>query len=79
MTQLFMDQAMSESTSTSTPQGEVDILLAKIAAEHDIDVRNTLGANVPLGANPAGHIGSPAHGVSDDIDSRFASLGGQPR
>jgi hypothetical protein len=81
MTTRYMDSAMSESTSMTTPQTEVDSLLSKIAAEHDIDVRDKLNVgSVPSGSIPAPQFGlpqyAPAHG--DPIDSRFNALGGAP-
>lgn len=67
----YMDGAISDTTSLSTPQDQVDTLLHQIADEHGLEVGDKLNAPlVPsLGTKPikTGHMG-------EDLESRFAAL-----
>lgn len=72
-----MDGAIGESTSSSTPQGDVDNLLQRIADEHKLDVRGRLNAqNAPIGTAPLHSVGAQNANVDADFEARFAALQG---
>lgn len=72
----YMDSAIGESTSSSTPQGQVNTLLKRIADENNLDVGDKLsGYNAPLG-QPS-HIQANQLGTgNDDLEARLAALQG---
>lgn len=73
----YMDSAIGESTSMSTPQSEVDTLLLKIAEENNLEVRDKLNANGIPSQMPSGV--ETKSDYKDDIEARFAALsGGNP-
>lgn len=50
----FMDSAIGESTTATTPQSEVDSLLSRINDEHQLNQQHLIaGAPVPTGAAPS--------------------------
>lgn len=72
-----MDSAIGESTSSSTPQTQVNGLLQRIADENNLDVGDRIaGGTVPVG-HPA-HVPAPAQvqAPSDDLEARLAALQG---
>lgn len=73
----YMDSAIGESTSMSTPQSEVDNLLMKIAEENNLEVREQLNASTIPSQLPSSS--GVRHEDKDDIEARFAALsGGNP-
>jgi hypothetical protein len=67
-----MDATFADSSALTTAPADVDELLAKLAAEGDIDMRDKLGrAAVPGGAGVPSSL-PPAAG--DDLERRFDML-----
>lgn len=74
----FMDSAIGESTTASTPQNEVDGLLSRINDEHQLNQQHLIdGHGVPTTA-AASHA---AHqmGADDSLEARLAALQGGAR
>lgn len=78
----YMDSAINESTSSSTPQNQVDTLLQKIADENNLDVSERLtGYAAPVG-QPAQLSTQSQVSAPDSLEARLAALQGggtQPR
>lgn len=80
----FMESAMGNATSTSTPQSEVDKLMMQVGEEHGLEVRGMLegagavGAALPAAAAPVAAEESKtpvaAGGVAGDLAARLAAL-----
>lgn len=74
-----MDSAIGESTSSSTPQNQVNNLLQRIADENNLNVGDRIsGHSAPVG-QPTQIGASAPVGASDDLEARLAALqGGNP-
>lgn len=48
----YVENTMSQTTTLSTPQDEVDSLISKVADEHNLDVSGALGKATPSRAAP---------------------------
>lgn len=75
----YMDSAIGESTSSSTPQGQVDGLLQRIADENNLEFSDKIdGYTVPVG-QPS-RLNAPQNANSNDLENRLAALtgGGKP-
>lgn len=71
-----MDSAIGESTSSSTPQNQVNGLLQRIADENNLDVGDRIsGHSAPVG-QPAHIAGANQVGAPDDLEARLAALQG---
>lgn len=72
----YMDSAIGESTSSSTPQSQVNNLLQQIADENDLNIGDKLsGFNAPIGQPNA--LPSSSNKVGDDdLMSRLNALQG---
>lgn len=73
---VVMDKAIGESTSSATPQNQVNNLLQKIADENNLDVAGKIGGptaplSQPHQINVPQRIGAP-----DDLEARLAALQG---
>lgn len=77
----YMDSAIGESTASSTPAGQVNDLLGKIADEHDMDVKHKIGGYGAPANAPTNPFGQTAHAnPNSDLEARLAALqGGGPR
>lgn len=72
----YMDSAIGESTSSSTPQGQVDNLLQRIADENNLEFSDKVDAMsapvmLPGSNHQQGHMNQ-----SDDLEARLAALQG---
>lgn len=74
----YMDSAIGESTSSSTPQSQVDGLLQKIADENNLEFSDKIsGVSAPVG-QPATVASANSVG-NNDLEARLAALqGGAP-
>lgn len=71
-----MDSAIGESTSSSTPQNQVNNLLQRIADENKLDVGDKIsGHSAPVG-QPSQIAGPNQVGAPDDLEARLAALQG---
>ena len=43
----YVEQAMNQSTSLTTPADQVDLLITQVAEEHGLEVKEQLGRAVP--------------------------------
>ena len=69
----YMDSAIGESTSSSTPRQQVDTLLAQIADQNNLDISGQLhGVAAPSTAPTA----IPGTQQADDLEARMAALRG---
>lgn len=75
----FMETAMSNTTSMSTPEDQVNLLMQEVADEHQLDLAATLsneaaipGAPVAAAAQPA--AAQPVAEPADDLSGRLAAL-----
>lgn len=69
----YMDSAIGESTSSSTPRQQVDTLLAQIADQNNLNISGQLhGAAAPSTAPTA----IPSTQQADDLEARMAALRG---
>lgn len=74
----YMDSAIGESTSSSTPQGQVDGLLQRIADENNLEFSEKINdADAPYKrpANPYQQQQQNAN-ANDDLEARLAALQG---
>ena len=76
----FMETAMSNTTSMSTPEDQVNLLMQEVAEEHQLDLAATLSneAAVPGGAVAAAAQPAAAQPVvepADDLSGRLAPGG----
>lgn len=71
-----MDSAIGESTSSATPQGQVNELLQKIADENNLDVGDRLAGHAAPVGQPALMPTQQGVGVNDDLEARLAALQG---
>ena len=49
----YMEDAMSSTTATSTPQDQIDALLRQTAEEANIELQHDLAKDVPVGVSAA--------------------------
>lgn len=72
----YMDSAIGESNSSSTPQGQVDGLLQRIADENGIDVADKISGHAAPFGQPSNV--APAHAMPSnaDLEARLAALKG---
>eukprot|EP00052_Salpingoeca_macrocollata_P033412 m.8325 g.8325 ORF g.8325 m.8325 type:complete len:196 (-) comp5105_c0_seq1:59-646(-) len=64
-----MDGAMSQSTTLTTPEGQVDSLMQQVAEEHGLEL------NMELGTHQVGAASlSTANQEQDDLNERLAKL-----
>lgn len=65
----YMEGAMSATTTSSTPEGQVEALMAEVADEHGLELNLELGAHtVPVGT------ASAANAEQDELTERLAKL-----
>jgi len=64
----YIEGAMSQSTSLSTPADQVDLLIQQVADEHGLEISGQLGTAVPSNAT-----GNPL-AEQDELSSRLAKL-----
>ena len=71
----FMETAMSNTTSMSTPEDQLNLLMQEVAEEHQLDLAATLSneAAVPGGAVAA--AAQPVVEPADDLSGRLAPGG----
>lgn len=78
----YMDSAIGESTSSSTPQGQVDGLLQRIADENNLEFSERInGVDAPIGQpNPIQMQQQQHANPNSDLEARLAALqgGGAP-
>jgi len=71
----FMDSAIGESTTASTPQTEVDGLLSRINDEHQLNQQHLIdGQGIP--SHAGANIAANQMGADDSLESRLAALQG---
>lgn len=87
----YMDSAIGESTSSSTPQDQVDDLLLRIADTNDLELQDKIkGSLAPVGQPQHHQVGTgvqqQGQGSSNSLEARLAALqsgsgdgGGGPR
>ncbi|KAJ1497866.1 Charged multivesicular body protein 1a [Coelomomyces lativittatus] len=68
----YMDGAMQTSTSMSTPQHEVDLLMQQVAEEHGLELNMEL-LGVPSTQLVGGPVGEKVQEASD-LDARLTKL-----
>lgn len=71
-----MDSAIGESTSSSTPQNQVNGLLQRIADENNLDVGDRISGHAAPVGQPTHVANSSAVGAPDDLEARLAALQG---
>lgn len=72
----YMDSAIGESTSSSTPQDQVNTLLLKIADENNLEVSDKIkGHDTPLG-RPNQQATAQHEAGTDNLEARLAALQG---
>eukprot|EP01112_Ceratiomyxa_fruticulosa_P004855 TRINITY_DN1540_c0_g1_i5.p1 TRINITY_DN1540_c0_g1~~TRINITY_DN1540_c0_g1_i5.p1 ORF type:complete len:115 (+),score=31.39 TRINITY_DN1540_c0_g1_i5:353-697(+) len=49
----YVEAAMSQSTTLSTPADQVDLLINQVADEHGLELAGKLGTVVPVAATPS--------------------------
>lgn len=76
----YMDSAIGESTSSSTPQGQVDGLLQRIADENNLEFSDRIsGTAAPIGQPSAIGVEPVRTNKNNDLEARLAALqGGAP-
>lgn len=77
----YMDSAIGESTSSSTPQGQVDGLLQRIADENNLEFSERInGVDAPIGQPSPVQMQQQQHAnPNSDLEARLAALqGGGP-
>lgn len=73
----YMDSAIGESTSSSTPQNQVDGLLQKIADENNLEFSDKIsGVSAPMGQPTS--VAPVASAANNDLEARLAALQGGP-
>ena len=70
-----MDQAMSASSSMSTPEGEIDELMNQVADEHGLEMGEQMAGQRVADGAPVGST-SQANAEQDDLAQRLARLRG---
>lgn len=80
MSTMVMDKAIGESTSSATPQDQVNNLLTRIADENNLDVSHKISGQAAPMSQPNQIGGANQVGASDDLEARLAALqgGGRP-
>eukprot|EP00177_Eucheuma_denticulatum_P000514 GFKZ01000919.1.p1 GENE.GFKZ01000919.1~~GFKZ01000919.1.p1 ORF type:complete len:213 (-),score=39.47 GFKZ01000919.1:237-848(-) len=80
MSTMVMDKAIGESTSSATPQDQVNNLLTRIADENNLDVSHKISGQAAPMSQPNQIGGAHQVGASDDLEARLAALqgGGRP-
>lgn len=77
LTTKVMDSAIGESTSSSTPQNQVNSLLLRIADENKLDVADKIaGPSAPHSQPTYVAAPAPAPAQGDDLEARLAALQG---
>lgn len=72
----YMDSAIGESTSSSTPQTQVNGLLQRIADENNLNIGDKLGGIAAPHAQPT-QVGVQPHATANnDLEARLAALQG---
>lgn len=79
VTSAYMEGAIGQSTATTTPEDEVNNLMAQVADEHGLNIREHLEDNVRIKSNlPAANVAeSNAVEEDDDLEAKFAQLRGR--
>lgn len=73
----YMENAIDQSTSLSTPEGEVNSLVQQVADEHGLQVAGVLDDAGPVGTVTANDVAAPAAEEpkqADDLAARLAAL-----
>ena len=69
MQSTYVEQTMSQTTTLSTPQDQVDGLISQVADEHNLDLTGALGSAAPAREKPVS-----ANKDTDDLTERLAAL-----
>nr|CCC92992.1 conserved hypothetical protein [Trypanosoma congolense IL3000] len=75
----YMESAIGQTTSTSMPEDEVNLLMLQVAEDHGLDIKNHLDSKVkPLSAHPAElQQAQPAADAElEALEAQFARLRG---
>jgi charged multivesicular body protein 1 len=70
----YMQNAIGQSVSTSTPDAEVTTLMSKVADEHGLDVKSKLGTGTVGSAMPAVAQAQKEDDDMDELTARLAKL-----
>ena len=78
--QSYVENTMNQTTTLSTPQDQVDALIAAVADEHNLDVSGALGSAVPSRTTAATAQAGAASAAAatdteqDELSERLAAL-----
>ena len=73
VTSEYMQDAIGQSTATSCPEDEVTGLMAQVADEHGLDVRDQLTAGKVGGALPAAPVREKQDADMEELSKRMAA------
>jgi charged multivesicular body protein 1 len=71
VTSNYMEQSMSQTTSLTTPEDEVNTLMAEVADEHGLEIQSQLGT---VGTGKLGTKVDPLQIQQDELSKRLAAL-----
>ncbi|KPA86538.1 hypothetical protein ABB37_00680 [Leptomonas pyrrhocoris] len=78
VTSAYMEGAIGQSTATTTPEDEVNNLMAQVADEHGLNIREHLEDNIKVKTGgPATQVAAEEKPAEDDLEAKFAELRGR--
>ncbi|KAG5467581.1 hypothetical protein CUR178_01225 [Leishmania enriettii] len=78
VTSAYMEGAIGQTTSTTTPEDEVNNLMSQVADEHGLDVREQLNGELQItNSNLTGQNTEEKQAIEDDLEAKFAQLRGR--
>jgi charged multivesicular body protein 1 len=72
----YMDTAMNQTTTLSTPADQVDSLIQEVAEQHGLEVAEKFGVAIPAAPTAAPAAAVPAVAEQDELTQRLARLKG---
>ncbi|RNF09632.1 charged multivesicular body protein 1 [Trypanosoma conorhini] len=79
VTSEYMENAIGQTTATSMPEDEVSMLMAQVADEHGLDIKQHLDDRIRISkTNPMAQASvEPVDSEKDDLEEQFARLRGK--
>ncbi|KAG5491348.1 hypothetical protein JIQ42_01247 [Leishmania sp. Namibia] len=78
VTSAYMEGAIGQTTSTTTPEDEVNNLMSQVADEHGLDIREQLNGELQIkNSNLAVQNTEEKQTIEDDLEAKFAQLRGR--
>ncbi|KAG5492326.1 hypothetical protein GH5_01243 [Leishmania sp. Ghana 2012 LV757] len=78
VTSAYMEGAIGQTTSTTTPEDEVNNLMSQVADEHGLDIREQLNGELQIkNSNLAVQNTEEKQTIVDDLEAKFAQLRGR--